>query len=183
MNRYLLAGVLCSVTAASAQVIDFGALEVPGTGAATMLSYSEDGFTINNASGFSDGLASWNQSNANYAGSAGIFINHPGNTAIMTPDAGGTFSVFCVDISTVFASGGTVTVTFTANGGSVVHQIQHSGFGFTTYALPATFQNITDFGWDQVSQYNQIDNIKLVPAPGALTLLGLGGLAAIRRRR
>lgn len=183
MSRYVLAGVLCTTAATSAQVIDFGALEIPGTGGTTMGSYSEDGFTINNVFGFSNGLASWRQGDSNYAGSAGIFLNHPGNTAIMTPDAGGTFSVYCVDISSVFSSGGTVTVTFTANGGAVVHQIQHTGFGFATYALPATFQNITDFGWDQVSPFNQIDNIKLVPAPGALSLLGLGGLAAIRRQR
>lgn len=38
--------------------------------------------------------------------------------------------------------------------------------------------NTGDWDW-----YVQIDNVEVTPAPGALALLGLGGLAATRRRR
>lgn len=40
--------------------------------------------------------------------------------------------------------------------------------------------NPNSFDWDW---YVQIDNVTVTPAPGALALLGLGGLAAVRRRR
>ncbi|MBK7405302.1 MAG: choice-of-anchor J domain-containing protein [Phycisphaerales bacterium] len=38
--------------------------------------------------------------------------------------------------------------------------------------------NTGDWDW-----YIQVDNVRVTPAPGALALLGLGGLAAVRRRR
>jgi uncharacterized protein (TIGR03382 family) len=52
--------------------------------------------------------------------------------------------------------------------------------GAGTYTI-SVFDSFDDFGDDGI--FNTESTITLIPAPGAAALLGLGGLAATRRRR
>jgi len=69
------------------------------------------------------------------------------------------------------ASTGTFTFSGTASGLS-------GGAG--TYTV-SVFDEFDDFGDDGV--FNSGSTVTLIPAPGAAALLGIGGLAATRRRR
>lgn len=73
-----------------------------------------------------------------------------------------------VEVASLFGNGVTGTPTnswfnIVATDGMVFDEIRCVGFGFFPEAC--------------------VDNISFVPAPGSLALIGLGGLAAMRRRR
>jgi hypothetical protein len=70
-----------------------------------------------------------------------------------------------------FSGGGTFTVNFTVTGGWAIAQEGGGGQG----SIEATFD--TDFGGTVEVKY------EVIPEPASMALMGLGGLALIRRRR
>jgi len=73
--------------------------------------------------------------------------------------------------------------TFSQNTASLTWEARSITFTATS-TLPATFEFVARA--DPLSQhpsYMGLDGIRLVPAPGAVALLGLGGLLGTRRRR
>jgi hypothetical protein len=86
---------------------------------------------------------------------------------------------------------------YTYTGGNLLLEIRHTGSGSTSRALDALNTSTPGYGelfstlW--ASNYNAVDNglqgnftipqFTAIPTPGAVGLLGLAGLAAVRRRR
>jgi hypothetical protein len=104
-----------------------------------------------------------------------------------TKSFGSYFSGLGVPLTVTFNDGVPETLTIPAgppNGG-----VEYWGFtdtlGFTSITITqgACTANCDNFGMDGIVFNNSIDNS--IPKPGSLALLGfgLGGLAALRRRR
>ena len=74
------------------------------------------------------------------------------------------------------AGGGTVNASYTVQNGAGIETFSFAGLGFN---------GLSSVTWVQENNFHQFDNIAVVtvPAPAGLALLGLGGLAATRRRR
>lgn len=180
-----IAALLGCSQALCAQVIDFDPLEEPGTDVGELVSYSEDGFTITVDPPHPAGqnLGYVQQGHTNYAGSAGIFVNPIDSVAVLTADSNASFSVVSVDVSRlILALPLPAEVIFTANNGTITHEITQANFGFETFVLPPSFQNITDFSWN--AGLTQIDNINIVPAPGPVGLMVcMAWTVAVHRRR
>ncbi len=86
---------------------------------------------------------------------------------------------------------------YTYTGGNLLLEIRHTGSGITSRALDALSSSTAGYGelfsalW--ASNYQAVDNglqgnfvipqFTAIPTPGAAGLLGLAGLAAMRRRR
>ncbi len=126
------------------------------------------------------------------------------NLLTMSPVAGGTFSLFSIDFAEwlgTLAAGAnadfpatSVLVTGFLQGGgtvqkTVVMDFVNDGSGplndFQTELFDASWTNLTSVDFDGdggFDSYFVIDNI-VIPAPGALALLGLAGFMGTRRRR
>jgi MYXO-CTERM domain-containing protein len=180
---------------------------VAAAGSAAQADIFSDNFdTENGGSGQLNygGLANWTVSSGtiDLIGN-GLFDFLPGNGLYIdldgsTGDAGqlmsvnifltpGSYTLFYDLAGSHRGTDETVDVTF---GGepTVTHTNIPSAQGFTTYSInmnvavagnvTITFQNM---GGDNVGAL--LDNVRVVPTPGAVALIGLGGLAAARRRR
>jgi hypothetical protein len=86
--------------------------------------------------------------------------------------------------------GSGVIVSLTLNGAGELFSFNQGGQPFTLAALMAPFTNVTEVFFRHADNGTvRIDNIGAVPAAvpipaaGGLLLLGLGGLAAMRRRK
>jgi hypothetical protein len=166
-------------------------------------SYSEQGFTLIDNSGFappSVPLATWGASSAGYTGSQSLFNNGIDQTTTLTKDGGGVFSLNSIDLSELFNNGlGSVTVSFLGyllGGGTVTQSFTTDGvFGAETFTFDSTFASVASVTWRQDAPFHQFDNIVVdatfvnaaVPEPssvlGLLSFGIIGGAASIRRRR
>lgn len=197
----LLLGVLmlCGAQQAKALVIiDFNSLEV-SNGLFNFISsgtYTEDGFTLSGVPMF---YAGQNLVNV-YAGSAGLHLQAGGAPVTLTFSMmdGTAFDLFNIDISILVNGGGSPPVTFTgflAGGGTTTQTFTPTIFGFTTFTLNNSFNNLTSVRWNQGTSANnahQFDNIAVapvgpapIPEPSTLTLIGFGvfGMFVFLRKR
>lgn len=184
---------------AQAIILGFDSLATTSnTFVAVGTSYSEQGFTLTDNSGFgppSYGLATWGASSVSYTGSQSLFNNGVAQTTTLTKDRGEVFSLDSIDLSELFNNAsGVATVSFTGfllGGGTVAQSFTTDGvFGAQTFIFGSAFVNLTSVSWRQDAPFHQFDNIVVdatVPEPSsALGLLGfgtIGGAASIRRRR
>lgn len=123
------------------------------------------------------GGLSWFQSSANsvsYVQTAGALSNLSDGTAIGASSSFGTSGA-----STNLTLNGTSIVGFRFNVGAATH------YGWFRIALAGTYggQPRSIVEWAYNSTAGASINAGAIPAPGALALLGLAGLAGSRRRR
>lgn len=97
------------------------------------------------------------------AGPATFFAGGAIIAAVLNGDEANLTSIF-VDNPT-YSENGPTWVNIVATGGMTFNEVRLVGIGF-----PVAFANVDDLSWT-------------VPSPSAAALLGLGGLAATRRRR
>jgi len=120
-----------------------------------------------------------------YQGSTGLFNNTVDGVTTFERVDGAAFDMESIDIANLARGGSPVTVNFVGHlqGGGEVHasfQVS-SSFDFETFSFAGLgFEGVTSVVWVQQAPFHQFDNIAIVPAPGAIALLGLAGL---RRRR
>ena len=212
MNRIMACLALAGISPlASAVIIDFSDLEL-GTenGTATAKSYSKSGQTLNITTG--DGIMGhigsgqfagvWFSQNVTSDGTYKFDFNGAGATYFeFSVDAqsgnGGTPVEIMQDFALVGGSG----VTFTAVGNPAVNitgatlstlniaSIEGIDNGEWTVTI-SSLTPFTEVSFRHTQNPNQNGSViqhvvadVLVPAPGALALLGLSGLVAARRRR
>lgn len=147
----------------------------------------EDGFTLSKGPNEPFPFAVFGQQSNNYPGSAAPFNNTNGGLIHLEQDDGQPFDMVSMLVANLGGGGPTVVefVGFKEGGGTVEATFTHSGQGpvFEQFDFPDTFAGLAALEWTQDSPFHQFDKITIVPGPGAIALLGLGGLAAIRRRR
>ncbi len=185
----LVAG-LGFVSAASAGVImDFQDLESPGSGLTDVgNNYTSGDFEVwKDPSEPHTFKSPQTGSSSFYQGSTGLFNDTVGGIARFHRLDDAPFDMESIDLAALFVGGGDTIVNFTgllSGGGTVfaTFATTNGGVGFQTFSFAGLgFNSVVEVNWSQDYVYHQFDNIAVVPAPSALALLGLGGLA-IRRR-
>lgn len=172
---------------AGAVTLDFQSLEhTDALQAYHGTSYTEQGFTIDAVSLYSNGTQYMD-----YEGSTALFFGNQGTIGTLSASSGSAFNLTSIDLAEV--NPGTATVSFTGYllGGGTVSQsftldgIQ-GGAGFQTFTFSG-FTNLTHVEWKNEDPFHQFDNIVVsaVPAPAAIWLFasGLLGLIGAGRRR
>ena len=198
MKKYFLgaavAGLALTSIASGQVVMDFQDLESSGTG------FVDHGYV------YTDPTGAWMVSHPNsepfqfttaqtgntsfYQGSTMLFNNTVNGVITFERVDGASFDLASIDLAALFVGGGAPTVNFVGNlaGGGTVnasYTVQNSR-GIETFSFAGLgFNNLSSVVWVQENSLHQFDNIAVVPvpAPAGLALLGLGGLAATRRRR
>lgn len=122
----------------------------------------------------------------------GAWTQFAGGTLRVSMDGGGVTKVFVDDIdgggvSIDFQAGSLVDIVGTAAAGTyVLLEAEATTFDASTIA-GLSLSGATDSGWslgfDNVGGNGQVTATYVVPEPGSLALIGLGGLAILRRRR
>jgi MYXO-CTERM domain-containing protein len=189
-NRVLVAALTAVAFACTsqAQVIDFQVLEHNDNNIADHGTvYDEDGYRLTKGQGEPFNFASFGTQESRYPGSTALFNNTVDGIITLQRIDGAPFDLISIDIA-ILNGPGTVNVTFTANTGAMqTHTRTEPDFplNLETFNFNAGFQNILSVSWVQQSPFHQFDNIVVrpIPAPAALGLLGLAGVAARRRRR
>jgi hypothetical protein len=189
-------GLATSIALASsvgAATMTFDSLEQAGSSFVNVSDpFQEDGFQVSNQ----NQLYYAQQSNSQYAGSAGLHERVGNGLLTLSQISGDLFDLLSIDVSILDScpSCSSPLVTFTGffgAGGTISQSFQPISFGFTTVAF-AGFQGLSRVEWRQgTSQGNahQVDNIVAVPSavpiPAAFPLLlaALGGLGFASRRR
>ncbi|MHC4414342.1 MAG: PEP-CTERM sorting domain-containing protein [Planctomycetota bacterium] len=149
--------------------------------------YTAGGWTVSHPNNEPFEFATFGTQEGRYPGSTALFNNTIGGVITFERINGGAFDMESIDIANL-NNGGPVTVQFTGNlegGGQVFGSYTTTGPTniLETYVFPNAFTNLVSHVWTQDAPFHQFDNITIIPAPGVLALLGLGGLAAGRRRR
>ena len=198
MKRYFLgaavAGLALTSIASGQVVMDFQDLESNGTG------FIDHGYVYNDPTGVwmvshptSEPFEFTTAETGNtsfYQGSTMLFDNTVDGVITFERVDGGSFDLASIDLAALFVGGNVPTVNFTGNlsGGGTVNASYtvQNGAGIETFSFAGLgFNGLSSVTWVQENNFHQFDNIAVVPvpAPAGLALLGLGGLAATRRRR
>ena len=198
---------------AHAMVIGFEGVVPPGSLLVWPATpYSEGGFTITNSLGrdsYTDAIYSAATpgvigNGTDIFGWAGTMENQI--TLSLTQDGGAPFSIESLDASPLVGGyfhpdGMTLTtIGYVSGGGTVTETLALVKDTWVTFGLPATFGNLTrldiignphvptgyglgnDFAMDNLV-LNQPSQPDLVPEPATLSVLALGALGLLRRRR
>jgi hypothetical protein len=198
--RFAIAAVMLAVTAGQANAgftITFDSLESAGTGLISVGDpYIESGFKLTDNGSF----YAAQQSNYQYAGSAGLHERVSGGSITLSAVSGSPFDLTSIDLSILASYGTSPAVTFTgtlSGGGTVAQSFTPVVFGFATFTFNSSFVNLTSVTWYQGSSEgsaHQFDNIRInggveavTPEPTSLALAGFAGIGmavgAWRRRR
>ena len=162
-------------------------------------SVTQNGFTVtdtSNANGLFSATPNAGNGGGNYTGSVALRNGAIAGITTLTQNNGNPFTLNSIDIANLALqsnfSGG-VTVTFTGNkqgGGTVTQSYKHgANDSLETVTFGNLFTNLLSVSLDQVSPYNQFDNIHVTAVPEASTLVALPVLLAtlsaglIRKRR
>ncbi len=191
MKMIVLLALSGLATGASAQVVmDFQDLEHHDSGFADHgYSYSANGFTVSHPNNEPFPFRTAGTLNGSfYQGSTMLFNDTVNGVITFARDGGGPFDLASIDLASLFVGGSAPTINFVGNlsgGGQVFasYTVQNS-VGIETFSFAGLgFNNLSSVTWVQENFFHQFDNITIVPAPAAVSLLGLAGLAAARRRR
>jgi hypothetical protein len=197
-------------TTASAVVIDFQSLEhIDSLNRAHGFSYSEDGFTLVDASG-RFGFHTFGTERFGYSGSTALFNGFIGGITILTQDNGDPFSIYSIDLAELIVSdglpGASVLFEGVLSSGVPISQrftLDGNAFDPETFLFADRWNDLTEVSWIQAAPSvgsnvlipHQFDNIVLnstdmpdipaVPVPAAFWLFGtaLIGFVGISRRR
>ena len=172
--------------AAPATVIDFGGLT--GTNGQAFGFYQEDGFNITDSSDtWQKAFGFGNPVPAIYTALAGV------NTISITLNEGDQFSFASADIGCGVGGDGDCQLRAEGSlGGTSVFDFSSGTFAAdgTWHTISSAFSSPIDtLVLTQYANDSNIDNINLtlstvpLPATGLMLITGLGGLAALRRRR
>lgn len=199
LSAALLAASAMAAPASAQTTLTFSEQSCTGNTVQRVLSpYESDGFRLALRAPYS--FAAICSGGANYAGSAGLFIDVMNVGATLTRISGAPFAISSIALATysqntptaqevtftgALVGGGTVTQTFTVPGTS-------GRPAFSAFTFDPSFTNLERLDFDvQASPFYQFDDIVLnastVPEPQTYALLGAGLLAvagvAARRQR
>lgn len=204
MNRITTAtlAIAATTTLASAQFIDFEGSGAVGNPIHTAFTFGAYEFTSNHFHIIDDAANFGGADNGtDYIGHEGAGL---GSLITMARTDAADFSIYGVSAAELWIGNNAsypnadyVRVTgFYSGGGSITQLLVLDGIVDGAGGL-ADFQDFTLTGFTNLSSVEfegvsvtgaepyafGIDNVRLVPAPGAAALLGMGGLLAARRRR
>jgi len=183
-----------SASSAAADTITFSGLEQAGNSLVhTTDPYFESGYRIQNGGE----LYYAQQSNASYAGSAGLHERIANGLIILTRVGGSPFTLSSIGLSTLMPGGTSPAVVFVgvlSGGGTVTQTFTPTVFGFQTFVFNSSFTNLLNVSWHQGTDElfaHQFDNIVVgsatpTPEPATMVLFGtgvVGMVAQLRRRR